>query len=111
MESALSYEYFMNSLEETVDGYGMMFSPQAMAANIAYYKDWFDLLPSIRCPALLIKAKGEGAVPREDFLRMRSALRRCTAHEMSADDHNVHLSDTAEFYGYMDSFLASLGRA
>jgi len=108
MGSALSYDYFMNSLVETVDGYVMMFSQQAMAANIAYYRDWFDLLPLIRCPALLIKARGEGAVTREDFSRMRSALRRCVSYEMPNEDHNVHLSDTAEFYGYMDAFLSSL---
>jgi pimeloyl-ACP methyl ester carboxylesterase len=36
MNSDLSYQYFMNSLVETVEGYHMMFSSQAMAANIAH---------------------------------------------------------------------------
>jgi hypothetical protein len=44
----------MNSLVETVEGYQMLFSSQAMAANIANYEEWFDLLPSIKCPVLLI---------------------------------------------------------
>ncbi len=105
MESELSYQYFMNSLVETAEGYRMMFSTQAIAANIAYYEDWFHVLPRIQCPVLLIRAKGGEAVGDRDFSRMKSLLPGCMAFEMSSPDHNVYLANTAEFYGYFDGFL------
>jgi pimeloyl-ACP methyl ester carboxylesterase len=105
MESELSYQYFMNSLMETEDGYGMMFSAQAIAANIAYYSDWYHLLPRISCPVLLIRAKGNDAVSDTDFEKMKSMIPNCMAFEMSNPDHNVHLSNKEEFYGYFDEFL------
>jgi pimeloyl-ACP methyl ester carboxylesterase len=105
MESELSYQYFMNSLIETVDGYKMMFSTQAIAANIAYYSDWFDLLPSIKCPVMLVRAKGNDAVTDTDFEKMKSMISNCMAYEMSNPDHNVHLANKNEFYQYFDEFL------
>ncbi len=105
MESELSYRYFMNSLVETAEGYRMMFSTQAIAANIAYYEDWFHLLPRIQCPVLLVRAKGGEAVGDGDFSRMKSLLPGCMACEMSSSDHNVYLGNTTEFYGYFDGFL------
>jgi pimeloyl-ACP methyl ester carboxylesterase len=95
----------MNSLVETVEGYRMMFSSQAMAASIAHYEDWFDLLPKIHCPVLLIRAKGGEAVPDGDFARMQSTISNCTARETSNPDHNSHLSKKDEFYQYMDDFF------
>ncbi len=56
MDSELSYQYFMNSLVETVDVYQMMFSSQATAANIAYYENWYSLLPRIKCPVMLVRS-------------------------------------------------------
>ena len=108
MDSNLSYQYFMNSLVETVEGYQMMFSSQAMAANIAYEENWFHLLPKIKCPVMLIRAKGNEAVSDEDFLKMQSLITDCVSHEMSHPDHNVHLGNKAEFYGYFDGFLKRL---
>jgi len=108
MDSDLSYQYFMNSLVETVDGYQMMFSSQAMAANIAYYEDWFQLLPKIKCPVMLVRAKGNEAVSDEDFIKMQSLITDCMSYEMSNSDHNVHLGNKEEFYSYFDSFLKSL---
>lgn len=103
--SDLEYQYFMNSLTETVEGYVMMFSSQAMAANAVYYEEWFYLLPDIKCPVLLIKAKGQEAITDEDFVKMQSIIPNCTAHEMSHPDHNVHLGNKKEFYRYFDEFL------
>ncbi len=105
MESDLSYQYFMNSLVETVDGYQMMFSTQAMAANIAYYENWFHLLPRIKCPVMLVRADGHEAVSNEDFVKMKSLISDCMPYEMSHPDHNVHLGNKSEFYGYFDEFL------
>jgi pimeloyl-ACP methyl ester carboxylesterase len=105
MESELSYQYFMNSLVETAEGYRMMFNTQAIAANIAYYEDWFHLLPRIQCPVMLIRAKGGEAVGDEDFSRMKALLPGCLAFEMSSSDHNVYMGNPAEFYGYFDGFL------
>ena len=104
-DSNLSYQYFMNSLVETVEGYQMMFSSQAMAAGMAYDENWFHLLSSIKCPALLIRAKGGEAISDEDFIKMQSLIPNCVAHEMSHSDHNVHLGNKEEFYKYFDEFL------
>lgn len=104
-ESELSYRYFMNSLVETVDGYQMMFSPMAMARNIAEYTDWFNLLPMIKCATLLMRAKGSGAVSDEDFSEMRRKIKNSEAYDIDTDDHNVHLANKEQFYGYMDKFL------
>jgi hypothetical protein len=91
-----------------VEGYQMLFSPRAMAANIAYYQAWFDLLPKIRCPVLLIKSKGEESVQEADFARMKSLLPGCLAYEMSSPDHNVHVGEKDEFYRYFDEFLGRI---
>jgi pimeloyl-ACP methyl ester carboxylesterase len=109
MASDLSYQYFMNSLIEGADGYRMMYSDQAMAANIAYYTTWFDLLPKIQCPVMLVRSGSHEAVPDEDFSKMRSLLPGCMAVEMSNPDHNVHLGNKREFYGYFDAFLETIG--
>jgi 2-succinyl-6-hydroxy-2,4-cyclohexadiene-1-carboxylate synthase len=109
MESDLSYQYFMNSLVETVDGYHMMFSRQAMAANVAYYHSWYNLLPRIECPVMLVRAKGNEAVSDEDFAKMKSLLSDCVTYDMSNPDHNVHLGNKNEFYAYFDDFLKTLG--
>jgi len=108
-DSDLEYQYFMISLTETVAGYQMLFSTQATTANIAYEQNWFHLLPKIKCPVLLIRAKGNDAVPDEDFTKMQSLITDCVAHEMSHPDHNVHLSNKAEFYEYFDEFLKRIG--
>lgn len=108
MESELSYDYFMNSLVETVEGYRMMFSPQAMAANVAHDENWFHLLPKITCPVLLLRAKGGGAVTDGDFEKMQSLIADCMPREVSNPDHNVHLGNKEEFYRYFDEFLRNL---
>lgn len=104
-DSDLEYQYFISSLTETAAGYQMMFSTQATTANIAYEQNWFHLLPKIKCPVLLIRAKGNDAVSDEDFTKMQALLTDCMAREISNPDHNVHLSNKPEFYGYFNEFL------
>jgi 2-succinyl-6-hydroxy-2,4-cyclohexadiene-1-carboxylate synthase len=108
LESQLSYEYFMNSLVETVAGYQMLFSAQAMAANIACYRSWFDLLPKLKCPVLLMRAKESGAVSDEDFAKMKALIPNCMACEIDHPDHNVHLGNKKEFYTQFDKFLNTI---
>lgn len=108
METELSRQYFMNSLVETVEGVGVLFSPRAMALNAISDDDWFHLLPQIACPVLLLHAKKGGAVTDGDFAKMQSLLTDCTACEASNPDHNVHLSDQEEFYGFFDAFLSKV---
>jgi pimeloyl-ACP methyl ester carboxylesterase len=79
-------------------------------ANLAYYQDWFDQLPKIKCPVLLVRAGGQGAVTDEDFDHMQAMLPDCLVFEMTDPDHNVHLSNKEEFYGYFDKFLGKLER-
>lgn len=107
-ESDLEYEYFMNSIIETPEGYKVMFSQQAMAANAAYDHSWFHLLPEIKCPVLLVRATGGGAVTDEAYIKMQSLLPGCIAREASSPDHNVFLSNPDEFYGYFDELLELL---
>ncbi|MNC29604.1 N-formylmaleamate deformylase [compost metagenome] len=104
-DSELSYQYFMNSLTETVEGYQMLFSPQAMAANMAYNEDWYHLLPDIKCPTLLIRARNSEGVSDDVYVKMQSLLSDCSAFEMSHPDHNVHLGNPDEFYACFDRFL------
>lgn len=103
--SDIEYQYFMNSLVETVEGYQMMFSSKAMAIGIAHNEDWFHLLPKIKCLTLLIRAKGNDAISDEDFIKMKSLLSNNITFEMSHPDHNVHLGNKDEFYKYFDEFL------
>lgn len=109
MESDLSFQYFMNSLVETVEGYQMMFSSQAISAGIAYEEDWFHLLPGIKCPVLLIRAESHEAISDKDFIKMQSLIPNCFAYEISHPDHNVHLGNKDEFYEYFDEFLKRTG--
>ncbi|MNB79825.1 Soluble epoxide hydrolase [compost metagenome] len=104
-DSDLSYQYFMNSLTETAEGYQMLFSPQAMGANIAYNMDWYHLLPDIKCRTLIIRAKNSEAVPDKALFKMKKLLAKCSDFEMSHPNHNVHLSNPAEFYACFDPFL------
>ena len=107
--SDLEYQYFMNSLVETVDGYEMMFSSQAMAANAIYDVKWSHLLSNIKCLTLLIsKARNHETKSYKDFIEMQSLIPKCIAHEMSDPDHNVHLANKEEFYEYFDEFLKKL---
>jgi pimeloyl-ACP methyl ester carboxylesterase len=108
-ESDLEYEYFMKSLVETVDGYKMMFSPKSMARIYSNLDDWSELLPGIKCVTLLIKAKShEGGMTDQEFAEMKSMLPNCIAYEMSHPDHNVHLANKEEFYGYFDEYLKKI---
>ena len=103
--SDLEYLYFMSSLAETAKGYEMMFSPDAMAVGIGQYVGWYHLLPQIKCPVLLIRSQSHEAVPDGEYARMQALIADCTAREMAHPDHNVHLADKEQFYGYMDEFF------
>lgn len=109
--SDLEYQYFMNSLIETVEGYNMMFSSQAIAIGIAHYTDWYCLLPKIQCPTLLIRSGSHEAVSDDDYSKMQSLIPKCFAREMSHPDHNVHLANKKEFYGYFNDFLNWISKA
>ncbi len=100
-ESNLEYQYFMNSLVETLEGYQMLFSSKAMASYLAHRQEWFYILPNIKCLVLLIK----GAIAEEDFLKMKSLIPNCLAYKMSNTNHNVHLENKREFYQYFDEYL------
>jgi 2-succinyl-6-hydroxy-2,4-cyclohexadiene-1-carboxylate synthase len=103
--SELEYQYFMNSLTETVRGYEMMYSSQAIAAYKAYYEDWYHILPEIHCMVLLVRSGSHASVSDEDYEKMQFMLVNCIAREVSHPDHNVHLSNKEEFYGIFSEFL------
>ncbi|MDO3410389.1 alpha/beta hydrolase [Saccharibacillus sp. CPCC 101409] len=103
--SGHGFDYFMNSLVETPEGYRMMFSGRAMAANIAYNVDWYGILPQIACPALLVRARTGESMPDDVWEKAQSLLGDCISREMPDSDHNVHLSDPEKFYGFVDELL------
>ena len=105
-DSEFSYQYFMNSLLETVEGYTMMFSSQAVLANAEYYVSWYDLLPKLRCPVLLISASSHQLISPEDYLRMQNLIPDCIPHVISHPDHNVQHANKEEFYRYFDELLS-----
>ncbi len=96
---------FMSDLTEAKDGYQLMHSPQAMSANTAYDTGWFDLLPKIQCPVLLIRAKNSMWLPEDDFKKMGSLIPNCCAYEFSETDHYVYLANTKKFYECMNKLL------
>lgn len=104
--SDFEYQYFMGSLVETVEGYKMMFSSNAMAIGIGQYVGWYQLLPQIKCPVLLIRSKSHEAVPDNEYAKMQALIPDCVAYEMTHRDHNVHLADKEQFFGCMDQFLS-----
>jgi len=106
--SDLSCDYFMESLVGTPEGFRMLFSSQAMAANIAYEENWFHLLHKIKCPVLMVRATGSGAVSDQDFASMQALIPHCTAREIPHADHNVHLGDKERFYACFDEWLKGL---
>ncbi|GFZ31393.1 hypothetical protein CSC2_19190 [Clostridium zeae] len=106
--SDFEYQYFMNSLIETVDGYGMLFSRKAMALIGKNKKEWFNLLSSIKCPTILIRSSSHEAVPDEEFIKMQNLIPNCISYEVSHPDHNVHLANKEEFYRCFDKFLEGL---
>ncbi|WP_245237272.1 alpha/beta fold hydrolase, partial [Paenibacillus ihuae] len=107
LESVFAVDYFMNSLIETPDGYRMMFSGQAMAANIAYNVDWYGRLSEITCPVLLVRARDGESMPDEVWEKAQARIADCTAREMPGSDHNVHVSDPDLFYSFLDEFIGT----
>jgi 2-succinyl-6-hydroxy-2,4-cyclohexadiene-1-carboxylate synthase len=105
-ESEFSYQYYLNNLYETVDGYYFRFSPQATIANEEYYQCWYHILSKLRCPVLLISAGSFSVIPKADYEKMKSLIPDCIAHVMSNPDHNVQLANQEEFYSYFDELLA-----
>lgn len=86
----------------------MKFSSKAIAMIHAHKNNWFDTLPRIKCLAMLVRSSSHQGVPDEDFIKMKSMLFNCIAYEMSHPDHNVHLANKEEFYGYFDEFLEKI---
>ncbi len=106
--SEIKLKYYMDSLFETESGYEMMFSRQATSAIFEYQQDWHHLLPSFRCPVLLIRAQGGDHVTDEEWRRMQETISDVDAYEVSKPDHHVYLSAPEEFYSYFDRFLSRL---
>jgi pimeloyl-ACP methyl ester carboxylesterase len=97
--------YFLDSLVETVEGYGFLFSPYAMSAIATYHHQWFDILPQIQCPVLLVRAAESWCLSKEVAERMIPMLRDCTYYEVSQSDHMVYVDNPGEFYPGFEQFL------
>lgn len=105
MDDALSYGYFMLSLTETKDGYTMLFDQNAIGSLKAHDLNWFHILPEIKCPTLLMRTSSHEAISDADWENMIRLLPDCTPVEMAHPSHNVMISDTEAFYGFIDGFI------
>ena len=102
-------EYFMQSLHETSTGYDFLFSRRAMAAIGHYNARWFDLLPRLQCPTLLVRAADSWDLPKETAEKMRGLIRDVEYAEICGSDHMVYADNPAEFDTVMDRFLDRVG--
>lgn len=105
MDDALSFSYFMLSLTETKDGYTMLFDQNAIGSLKAHDLNWFHILPEIKCPTLLMRTSSKEAISDADWENMIRLLPDCTPVEMAHPNHNVMVSDTETFYGFIDGFI------
>jgi 2-succinyl-6-hydroxy-2,4-cyclohexadiene-1-carboxylate synthase len=97
--------YFLESLVETVEGYDFLFSPYAMSAIATYHQQWFEILPRIQCPVLLVRATESWCLSKEVAERMRPMIRDCTYFEVSQSDHMVYVDNPDQFYPGFEQFL------
>lgn len=98
-------KYFMQSLTETAAGYDFLFSRRAMAQLKRYNLPWFDLLPKIQCPTLLVRAVDSWCLSAGAAEKMRPLIQNLTYFEVSRSDHMVHIDNPAEFYPQFERFL------
>jgi pimeloyl-ACP methyl ester carboxylesterase len=98
--------YFLESLVETVEGYGFLFSPYAMSAIATYHQQWFAILPKIQCPLLLVRATESWCLSKEVADTMRPLIHDCTYFEVSKSDHMVYADNPEEFYPPFEQWLA-----
>ena len=106
--SETGVRYFAQSLVETVEGYDFLFSRYAMSAIVEYHQAWFDILPRIECPVLLVRATESWCLSREVADKMRPLIQDCTYFEVSNSDHAVYADNPDEFYPQFEQFLDSL---
>jgi 2-succinyl-6-hydroxy-2,4-cyclohexadiene-1-carboxylate synthase len=106
--TATGVRYFLESLVENVEGYGFLFSPYAIAAIAEYHQQWFDILPRIQCPVLLVRASESWCLSREVADRMRTLIQDCTYFEVSNSDHMVYVDNPDEFYPPFEHWLATV---
>lgn len=102
--------YFLESLIETTDGYGFLFSGYAMGAISRDYADWYDLLDKIACPVMLVRASESWCLSQEEANKIRRAIPGCSYSEISGSDHMVYADNPDEFYACLDRFLNRVPR-
>lgn len=103
--SDLSIAYFHDSLTETPLGYKFLFKSTAMDIYTVNFRDMNHLLPKIPHPTLLLRAKDSIALCDSDFEFMCSAIPNVLVKEMDHPDHNVHTSNPAMFYRFIEEFI------
>jgi len=101
-------DYFLQSLTEGIDGYDYMFSRYSMSAISHYLTAWFDILPKIKCPVLLIRAENSSDLTREEAEFMRGVISNCVYAEISGSDHMAYIDNPDEFYPVFEDFLKNL---
>ena len=98
-------QYFMQSLTETTAGYDFLFSRRAMAELKRYNLPWFDILPQIKCPTLLVRAAESWCLSAEAARKMLPLIKDVTYFEVSRSDHMVYVDNPNEFYPQFERFL------
>ena len=105
-----SVDYFLLSLTETVAGYTFMFSPYSMRAIEEYWVSWYDILPTIKCPVLLVRAAESWCLSKEAAEKMKPLIADLTYFEVSNSDHMVYTDNPEEFFPQFDDFLKTLAK-
>jgi len=100
--------YFLESLKETEDGYDFLFSRHAMGALSRDYHDWYDLLPGITCPSLLVRADESWCLSPEEAAKIRRTLPGCGYFEVAGSDHMVYADNPEGFFRDFDQFIKTL---
>jgi pimeloyl-ACP methyl ester carboxylesterase len=100
--------YFLESLVETVDGYDFLFSRYAMSALAVHSRNWFHLLPQIKCPVLLVRAAESWCLSKKDAEKMRKLIKNCTYFEVDNSDHMVYADNPEQFYTQFEQFLSAI---
>jgi pimeloyl-ACP methyl ester carboxylesterase len=86
----------MRNMQERPDGgLAWRYSTEALIAAVtaARSREWWDLLPDVRCPVLLLHAEGSKELSGEVAGRMRRELRDVRYVRVPACGHNFHLEN------------------
>jgi pimeloyl-ACP methyl ester carboxylesterase len=80
---------------------------KAIARELKYPSPrWWDELPEIACPTLIIGGGATSHVPQELLVRVSNLIPDCRLETFEGAGHNVHAARPAEYLAMVREFLA-----